>query len=380
MIDPAIASRIPLVCRPKPPGIPLDQRIAALTALAVQPADLSRQQLVARASGILNLAALIVSDAGLPDLASELCWRQHEAFAGAVSPDQEIAVMALMPIVNIARLLIREGDGSGAFDLLQRIYRAAQVRHTAAIRGHCIDMSRLTRTDEDHRRICTELWIALLTDGARALARAGRWTEAAQIMVAHRGIGNRLLDGRQIMITSLAERGLPDQAIAMIDSSSLEEQWENTVAALLRAGYQPKTSAASQDEPGHAVCQALALVTHAAEPTTAAFRVRVGLTALDLASGHSAPSVRDLQAAVLETARADAYAARDVLRHPGMRSQLTSQQRHELGDLLTAAAFDTGNLPADHWKTLITAVRQGEDQLRNLLGARRAPVTFGEGR
>ena len=368
MISPAIAGRIPLVCRPKPPGIPLDQRIAALTGLAVQPAGMGRQQLVARASGVLNLAALIVSDAGLPDLASELCWRQYEIFAAGASLDEEIAVMALMPVVNIARLLIREGDGSGAFDLLQRIYRAAQVCGTATICGHRIDMSRLIRAGGSHRRICTELWIALLTDGARALARAGRWTEAAEAMAAHRGIGNRLLDGRQIMIMSLAERGLIDQAMAMIDSSSLDEPWENTVAALLRVGCRPEASPAPQDELERAVRQSLALVTHTSEPTTAVFRVRVGLTALDLAAGRSAPDVGDLQAAVFEAARFDAYAARDVLGHPTLCSRLTRHQRCELNELLGAAALGTKSLPADQMRALTVAVRDGEAQLGVLLG------------
>ncbi len=140
--------------------------------------------------------------------------------------------MALMPVVNIARLLIREGDGFGAVDVLHRTYRASQLRGTATIRGHRIDMSPLIQTDENHRRICTELWITLLTDDARALARAGRWTEAAETMAAHRGIGNRLLDGRQIMIMSLMTQGLTGQATAMIDSSTPTEPWENTVGSI----------------------------------------------------------------------------------------------------------------------------------------------------
>ena len=90
----AIASRIPLVCRPKPPGTPLAERIAELTALTVEPNGASHHQLVARASGVLNFAALIASDVGLPDLAAELCWRQHRIFATGGHLDQDIAVMA----------------------------------------------------------------------------------------------------------------------------------------------------------------------------------------------------------------------------------------------------------------------------------------------
>lgn len=143
--------------------------IEVLAELALDGAD--HHQLVARASGVLNFAALIASDVGLPDLAAELCWRQHRIFADAGNPSQDIAVMALMPLVNIARLLIREGDGDGAFDVLEELYRAAQRRGMTTICDHDVDMAPLIRTRDDHRKICTELWVTLLVDGARALAR-----------------------------------------------------------------------------------------------------------------------------------------------------------------------------------------------------------------
>ncbi|MDP9869048.1 MULTISPECIES: hypothetical protein [Streptosporangium] len=79
-------------------------------------------------------------------------------------------------------------------------------------------------------------------------------------MAAHRGIGNRLLDGRQIKIMSLMEAGLTDEATAMIDSSVPAEPWEHTVAALLRISCRPATSPASQQELDRAVRETLALV------------------------------------------------------------------------------------------------------------------------
>ncbi|MEU8246229.1 hypothetical protein [Nonomuraea sp. NPDC048916] len=230
----AIASRIPLVCRPKPPETPLAMRIAELSALTIEPNGADHHQLVARASGVLNFAALIASDVGLPDLAAELCWRQYKIFADVSSLDQDIAMMALMPVVNIARLLIREDDGNGAYEVLQQLCHAVQQRGAPTIGNHDVDLSPLIRTEADHRKICTELWVTLLIDGARALARNGRWTEAAKAMAAHRGIGNRFLDGRQIMIMSLLEQGLTQQATAMIESSVAAEPWENTIAATLR--------------------------------------------------------------------------------------------------------------------------------------------------
>ncbi|NRQ34546.1 hypothetical protein HII36_22275 [Nonomuraea sp. NN258] len=132
-MNPAIAARIPLVCRTKPPGKPLPERIADLTALSIEPAGADHRDLVARACGVLNISALIASDAALPDLAANLCWRQHKVFAEAGDLPQDIAVMSLMPLINIARLLIREGDGKAAYEILDQLYRAAQRRGSTVI-------------------------------------------------------------------------------------------------------------------------------------------------------------------------------------------------------------------------------------------------------
>jgi hypothetical protein len=70
-MPPALAGRIPLVRRPKAPALPLDDRIARLNELSVAPAGASHRDLVTRASGVLNYAALIASDVAMPSLAEE---------------------------------------------------------------------------------------------------------------------------------------------------------------------------------------------------------------------------------------------------------------------------------------------------------------------
>jgi hypothetical protein len=363
---PAVAGRIPLVRRPKAPALPLDERIAHLTELTIQPAGASHHDLVARASGVLNYAALIASDVGMPDLAAQMCWRQHQVFAEARSLSQDIAVMSLMPLINISRLLTREGDGDGAYDVLRRLYQAAQRRETATICGHDVDLSTLIRTEADHRKICQELWLSLLTDGARALARSGRWTRAAEAMAAHRGIGNRLLDGRQILIMSLIERGLDQQARATIESTAPTEPWENAVAALLLVCCRPQTSPTPQPELDLALREALALITPT-DPTTAAFQARAGLTALDLTRDRTSPRTALLRDAVVDVATRDAYAARDVLNHHLARSHLTSDQRQKLDAVLAASGLGAGNLPPTHAHALTAAVEEAEAALHALL-------------
>ncbi|MFF4576679.1 hypothetical protein [Streptomyces sp. NPDC001410] len=319
-----------------------------------------------RAGGVLNYAALIASDVGLPDLAADLCWKQHAVFADTGHLTGDIAVMALMPLINISRLLTREGDGEAAYDILTRLYRAAQRRGTAEICGNTVDLSMLTSTDADHRKVCEALWVNVLVDGARALARVGRWTEAAEAMAAHRGIGNRLLDGRQIKIMALMERGLDQQARDTIDSTNPTELWENAIAALLRIYCRPATSPAPPADLDLALQETDELIA-TPDPSTAAFQTRVGLTALDLVRDRTSPSVARLQDAIADVAVLDAYAARDVLSHPLAHPRLTSEQRRKLDAALTLSGLGTGHLSSTHMRSLAAAVEKAEDALRDLL-------------
>ncbi|SDG41366.1 hypothetical protein SAMN05421505_10452 [Sinosporangium album] len=365
MIELAIAARIPLVRRNKPPGLSLEARIAELTALTVEPPGADHHQLVARASGVLNFAALIASDTGLPDLAADLCWRQHEIFTESDDLPADVAVMSLMPLVNIARLLIREGDGDAAYDTLHRLYRAAQQRGSAVIGEHEIDMASLIRDDETHRVICTELWTTLLIDGARALARSGRWTEAANAISTHRGVGNRLLDGRQIKIMSFVEQNLHEEAVRTIDASTLTDPWESTVANLLRIYCRPDRSKMALDELDRMVQAAKTLVNDP-NPMTASFRVRAGLTALDLAANQHVPSAIDLCGAIIEVATADAYAARDVL-DSEQRPQLTVDSVRKLTAVVSAAGLGQRFLKPGQLDALTKVVALADRRLRALI-------------
>lgn len=363
---PPIASRIPLVRRPKAPVLPLDERISHLTGLTVEPAGASHHDLVARASGILNYAALIASDLGMPELAADLCWRQHRAFTQAGPLSGDIAVMALMPLVNISRLLTREGDGEGAYDVLVQLYQAAQQRSTARIRGNDVDLSAFIGTEPDHHKIGKELWIALLVDGARALARTGRWTQAADAMAAHRGVGNRLLDGRQILIMSLMEQGLVQQARETIETSAPTEPWENAVAALLRVYCRAETSTATDGEVEAALGEASTVVA-SPDASTAVFQTRVGLAALDLARTSIGFHAANLHDAVVDVAALDASAAREIFNHPVAVAHLTPDQAQRLDVVLAASGIGAHKLPPAHFYSFTSAVDTAETALGQLL-------------
>lgn len=329
----------------------MEERINHLTGLTVALAGASHHDLVARACGVLNYAALIASDVGLPDLAEDLCWRQHQVFADAGRLSGRVAVMSLMPLVNLARLRTRAGHGELAYSLLRCLNDAARHRNKADIDGRTVDLSALTGTGEDHRAVCQELYVTLLGDGARALAQIGRWTEAADAMAQHRGIGNRLLDGRQIKIMALMEQVLDQQAHDLIDTTQPTEPWKMAVASLLRAHCRPVAAPLPRADVDQAQ-QAAASLLADPEASVAVFQTRTGLAALDL----------------------DAHAACEVLNHPTARALLSAERASALGSVVADAGLGAGTLPADHKRSLTESVALGEAELRRLVrGDQAAP-------
>jgi hypothetical protein len=272
--------------------------------------------------------------------------------------------MSLMPLVNLARLQTRAGHGELSYNLLNCLNDAARHRNKIDIDGRTVDLSTLTGTDEDHRTVCQELWVTLLVDGARALAQIGRWTEAADAMARHRGIGNRLLDGRQIKIMSLMEQGLDQQARDLIDATQPTEPWETTIGLILRAHCRPAEAVVPEPVLDRPLREA-ALLLARPDPSTAVFQTRTALAALELdpVGAYSTP----LLDAVVEVARLDAYAAREVLHDPVAASALGADRSGVLSAVITAAGLRAGGLPAHHHKTLVDAVDRAETELARLL-------------
>ncbi|MGH3941186.1 MAG: hypothetical protein ACRDTG_21630, partial [Pseudonocardiaceae bacterium] len=195
---------------------------------------------------------------------------------------------------------------------------------------------------------------------------AGRWQDAAEHAAAHRGVGTRLLDGRQVAILSLADRGEHDRATSMVQDSVLTEPWERAVASLLRVYC--RHAAGDDTEQGTAAMldHALDLIEQT-EPSTAVFRARVGMTALDLADECDSPQLPRLRTALITTASTDAYAAREALAHPVLRPVMTAGQQQGLTALVQASGLGRGAIPQGLLDDLMESVTLAENQLRTLL-------------
>jgi hypothetical protein len=84
MLDPTgpIARRFPLVARPRPACTSLAQRVTDLRNRAARESTAAGHQDTAGATAVFNLAALLASDCGLPDLARRWSHRLARAALG----------------------------------------------------------------------------------------------------------------------------------------------------------------------------------------------------------------------------------------------------------------------------------------------------------
>ncbi|MFI9643734.1 hypothetical protein ACIG87_27380 [Micromonospora sp. NPDC051925] len=309
---------------------------------------------MASATAVFNLAALLASDCGMPSLARTWC---HRLAAAAISHNHE-AQYALEPIVNLARLHIRAGDGPTAWTLLENLFQAVDTRTDTMIDGIAIPAVRLTKTPAAHAKARKWLWTVLLGTGAHALAAAGQWDEASQHLRRYKGVGARMLDGRQITVISHVVAGRYEQALATLSATSPGEQWEQAVTACLYL-HVPVDDLTDRVTAALTVYKALRLT----EAEQAIFRMRVGLTLIDaLDAGHLARE--QLVPKLAHDAVNDGYAAREFLAHPGCLSIADSRVIRQLTRLVSACGLGLNFLPGESLATLNRVLDAAETVLR----------------
>ncbi|MFI7208890.1 hypothetical protein [Micromonospora aurantiaca (nom. illeg.)] len=335
--DSALFRRFPLVARPRPIAGPLAARIDDLCALAERAA---REGDRAAASAVYNQAALLASDCGQPDLARRWCHEHAAAYLRAVPLDAQAARHALEPLVNLARLHIRDRDGDAALRLLTSLFEAVSSRTDTVIDGQALPASWLTRGEDDHREVRRWLWSVLVAEGARALASAGRWSEAHEHLKRNHGIGQRMLDGRQVAMIAYLAAGDVSSARSMVAGTTPGEPWEDVVTSCL---------AYLCDRSSHAHLK-LALEGYLrlqpAKPL-AIFQARLGMTLIDAAGGTAdAPLLRLASTLVANCAAwGDARVAREILRHQGMAAGISHRQAVQLAGIVLISGLGLGELP-----------------------------------
>ncbi|MEU4659484.1 hypothetical protein AB0G32_37075 [Streptomyces sp. NPDC023723] len=333
-----IAQRFPLVARPRPACPPLVDRVREITDFAAA----ARDGKVTLATAALNKAALIASDCGMPDLARDLCWRHAEVFLRAQPLSAQEARYALEPLVNLARLRIRDSDGPTAYRLLDSLNRAVRSKTETVIDGRTTSFRHLTQSAADHQQVCQWLWTILLGDGNRALVAAGQWNRARAHNEQHRGVGQRLLDGRQVEVLARCLGGQPAEALDFLDMSTLAENWERLIAACLTVLCRAAAGACPNGPVRKMMKHYLSLDT---APELAVFRSRAGLAVLDLSPP---PQQAEVARCLIHeaTTSGDGYVAWDVLAHPTCRTEMSTDVIGLLSTAVFSAGLGHGHIPA----------------------------------
>ncbi|MDR7304152.1 hypothetical protein [Haloactinomyces albus] len=362
-----VASRFPLAPRTRPAGKRLSERVDDLAATARNLETDTRPGTLAAASRVHNQAALIASDAGLHARAHRLCWDQAELYRKVLPLDTSTARLALEPIVNLARLLIRSGDGAAASRLLDTLYEAVSSAASVVIDGRELRLDHLTATDADQQEIARWVWNVRLADGVRALAAAGQWNRAATQAQRCGGVGRRLLDGRQAIVLARLVSGHSEAALDMVQRSASSEPWEQAVQSCLDllcrlAGGMPTRNESEEVlYRYHGMPDQLGLIV---------FHTRLGLTAVDLAdaAGNAESDRLVTRLADRATAAADGYAAREILF--GHRNRLPSRQTTALESVVQASGLDAGTIPDTLMTEIITALETSRHTMTQILGTR----------
>ncbi|MFM9371888.1 hypothetical protein [Streptomyces sp. Da 82-17] len=337
-----IARRFPLVARPRPACRPLAERVQEITDLA---RSAERDANLQPAAVAQNLAALIASDCGLPDLARTLCWRHAELYLHAGRPlSLQEARYGLEPLVNLARLHIRNGAGEAAYELLDHLNTAVRERGGTIIDDRTLSFQNLTATEEDHHKLCQWLWAVLLGDGTRALVAAGHWERALRHVEHHKGIGNRLLDGRQVQVVARCLGGELTSAMSVLASSTLSADWERAVAASLSALCLTKAGIRRTDLPSDLAQNFLKLELG---PELVLFGARLGLVVWDLCETDRTAARHAVCDRLLYLAEKfqDGYAARELLGHAGTQHRMSPGQREAFNHAVIAAGLQQHQIP-----------------------------------
>ncbi len=359
------ARRFPLVPRPRPACIPLADRVAELSDRA-RAAD--RKDDPAAASAVFNLSALLASDVGLPELAREWCHRHAALYLRARPLNGQAAIRALEPLVNLARLHTRNGNGERAITLLESLYTAVHTRADTTIDGLDLPAATLTASPDDHQEARRWLWAVLLASGARALATAGRWQDAHAHLSRYKGIGHRILDGRQVAILAHATSGNTDAALTLLGETHPGEPWENAVTACLTALCHPT--------PEHLISLRQHYDALPYTPDLAVFHTRLALTGIDATADIHHPTARHIAADLIRhtTTTPDGYTARELLADERCTALLTDLQTDELTTLITTCALGTQTISPSQVATLNITLGAAEAVLTRTLDDDQPPA------
>jgi hypothetical protein len=329
------------------------------------------------ASTVYNQAALIASDIGDPDTARAMCHQHAAAYLHAAPLPGQAAIRALEPIVNLARLQLRAGQHADGHQHLLTLFDAVNTESPTQIENIAVPAD-LTATANDRQEVRAWLWRVLLADGTRTLTAAGRWTEALAHVEAHRGVGQRMLDGRQVAVLAALATGNTLGANNLLAATASGELWENTVTECLSVLCRRAAGRAWQRPLKNLV--RIYLERSDGDELTV-FNTRLGLALLDMVASPEGPTARLMVAELhRRTLKAtDGYAAREALAHPLFISLATNREVQDCRGLVHACALEAGSLPSELLRSqLARALRTSDHTIRKNVSYRERSCPIGK--
>lgn len=355
----SLARRFPLVRRRTAACGQLAERVDGV-AQAAHTLSINPARTVERATYALNNAALLASDCKRPELAVDLCWRQVEIYTAQSAPLTVTAAMAMLgPVTNIARLRALSGQTDSAISLLTQLLRAVRTGGRTTIDGHVLRLDRVDGTMEERRALVRWMWSRLLTDGIKALALVGRWSDAARLVTTYNGLGDRLTEPRQAMVLASLLDGDLGGARRQLEAATVGDLWEHDVASCLTV---LTTTPSARAEAARAMVDAFRR--GSPQEGHAAYRARHGVTVALLARATENPHADDVvrQVAAEAIGALDGYAAREVLRHADWG--LSDQDHGRLERIMERSGLTGGRLTGQ----MLTKLQNAADSAVTTLG------------
>ncbi|MDT5025165.1 MAG: hypothetical protein QOE61_1591 [Micromonosporaceae bacterium] len=211
-------------------------------------------------------------------------------------------------------------------------------------------MARLIVPGVDHQQVRRWLWSVHVADGTRALTTAGRWQQAHDHLRHRNGIGQRMLDGRQVAVIAHATAGDSAGALALLRHTASGEHWEDAVTACLTV----------LSDPGHTAQSSTTMLDRYQQLTygtgLAVSHACLGLSVIDAAGGVKCERAHDVAAALIRqiAASPDGYAAREVLAHEGCDAFLSGDQRSQLHDMVNMSGLGR-RIPSTQVEAMLSA-------------------------
>ncbi|MFD5134005.1 hypothetical protein [Streptomyces olindensis] len=328
------------------------------------------------ASTVYNQAALIASDVGVPDTARAMCHQHAADYLHATPLPGRAAIRALEPVVNLARLQIRAGQADDGRQRLLTLFAAVTTGSPAQVEDIAVPADLVANAD-DRQEVRAWLWRVLLADGTRALTAASRWTEALAHVEAHRGIGCRMLDGRQVAVLAALTAGNTVDADSLLATTEPGEPWERVVTECLTVLYRRMVG-----QPWRRALQDLATAyfERPDRDDLAVFDTRLGLAVLDAVDSAEDPVARlvvaELHRRTMKTT--NGYAAREILKHPLFTALATNREAQDCRSLLDACALEAGTFPGELGDRLAAALHTSSRVIRRSLDRPERACTIGQ--